>query len=159
MTGQPLGERSSAHWRRARPDEEDALLELMRAYYAEDGYPFREHGARAALARLLREPERGAVFVAEQDDSPIGGYAVLTVGYSLEYLGLDAFVDELYLTPAFRGRGLSRGALAALEAECLARGVGALHLEVERDKAIALDLYRRRGFVDHDRFLMTKRLR
>ena len=42
---------------------------------------------------------------------------------------------------------------------CRAAGVHALHLEVERDKRRAIDFYRRAGFEDHDRYLMTKRIR
>ena len=35
-------------------------------------------------------------------------------------------------------------------------GVNALHLEVERHRDTALELYRRRGFEDYERYLMTK---
>ena len=161
-------------WRAARPEDAPAIVQLMRAYYDEDGYPFREAEARVALTRLVNEPQRGVVLVVDcavrdlspdggkpaerTDTTALGGYAVLTIGYSLEYHGLDAFVDELYLAPAVRRGGLSREALALLEAECVSRGVRALHLEVERDNRVALDLYRRSGFRDHQRFLMTKPL-
>jgi ribosomal protein S18 acetylase RimI-like enzyme len=37
-------------------------------------------------------------------------------------------------------------------------GVRALHLEVERDNAAGQALYRRRGFRDGGRVLLTKRL-
>jgi ribosomal protein S18 acetylase RimI-like enzyme len=36
------------------------------------------------------------------------------------------------------------------------RGVNAMHLEVSRGNDAALELYRRGGYVDHDRCLMTK---
>jgi L-amino acid N-acyltransferase YncA len=130
----------------------------MRNYYAEDGYPFEEREAIAALDRLVRERERGQVWVAERQGR-IAGYAVLTLGYSLEYRGVDAFVDEIYLTNEARGSGLGSQALSLIEAECIQRGVRALHLEVERDKTAARELYRKRGFRDHQRFLMTKLLR
>jgi ribosomal protein S18 acetylase RimI-like enzyme len=35
-------------------------------------------------------------------------------------------------------------------------GVNAMHLEVSRDNEAALELYRRIGYVDHGRYLMTK---
>jgi ribosomal protein S18 acetylase RimI-like enzyme len=133
------------------------ILALMRAYYADDGYPFVEPEARAALARLIDEPARGGVWVAEAAGE-IAAYLAVTLGYSLECRGLDAFVDEVVVAEAQRGTGLGRDALAVAEAYCRAVGVRALHLEVEPDKDTALGLYRRTGFVDHRRRLMTKRL-
>ena len=35
-------------------------------------------------------------------------------------------------------------------------GVNALHLEVERTNVTGQSLYRKAGFEDHDRYLMTK---
>ena len=43
---------------------------------------------------------------------------VLTLGWSLEYHGRDAFVDELFIAPSCRGRGLSKLALGVLEDAC-----------------------------------------
>jgi ribosomal protein S18 acetylase RimI-like enzyme len=84
------------------------------------------------------------------------GYAVLLFGYSLEYRGRDAFVDDVYLAPARRGRGLGRTVLEQVESAARELGVRALHLEVERENAAAQALYRRRGFRDTERLLMTK---
>ena len=84
------------------------------------------------------------------------GYVVLTLGYSLEYHGMDAFVDELYVAPNERGHGLGKRALALVETGCRKLGVRALHLEVEQNKLAAQELYRKWGFSDHRRYLMTK---
>jgi GNAT superfamily N-acetyltransferase len=145
---------------RLRPatlDDLRGLLALQRDYYAEDGYPFVEEVARACWRGFLAEPALGGAWVAEVGPGLVG-YAVLTLGYSLEYRGRDAFVDELYVAPAFRGRSIAGRALSLLEAQCRERGVKALHLEVERGKEVARRLYRRWGFADKERVLMTKRL-
>jgi GNAT superfamily N-acetyltransferase len=81
---------------------------------------------------------------------------VLTFGYSLEFHGRDAFVDELYLQEGARGRGTGRQALEFLAGVCSDLGVRALHLEVVRGNEAAQRLYRGFGFEDHDRYLMTK---
>ena len=39
------------------------------------------------------------------------GYLVLTLGYSLEYGGRDAFIDEVYIRSSYRGRGIGTAAL------------------------------------------------
>ncbi|HYP53210.1 MAG TPA: GNAT family N-acetyltransferase, partial [Pyrinomonadaceae bacterium] len=65
---------------------------------------------------------------------------------------------EFYLREEARGRGAGRRALEFVEGECRALGVRALHLEVERVNTNAQNLYRRCGFKDHDRYLLTKRV-
>lgn len=142
-------------FRPAVTSDVEALLRLQAAYYADDGYPFVEAEARGCWQRLLEEPGYGRAWVATHDGRLVG-YSVVTFGYSLEYRGRDAFVDELYVAPEWRGRGLARAALSVIEAECREAGVRALHLEVERNKETARGLYRRWGFVEHDRVLMTK---
>jgi ribosomal protein S18 acetylase RimI-like enzyme len=89
----------------------------------------------------------------------ITGYAVLTFGYSLEFRGRDAFVDELYLRDEYRGRGIGKRALEFLAGVCADNGVCAMRLEVERSNTRAQSVYRKFGFEDHDRYLMTKWLR
>jgi ribosomal protein S18 acetylase RimI-like enzyme len=144
-------------FRPAQPADISALLGLQAAYYVEDGNPFVETVAREVWTALLSDDRLGRVWVAEAGPSLVG-YAVLTLGYSLEHRGRDAFLDELYVAPPARGRGLGRKLMELLETACSELGVQALHLEVERDKAQAQALYRRRGFESHDRFLMTKRI-
>ena len=134
------------------------LLGMMRGLYAHDRLPWRPRPARAALARLLRDTRRGRAWLIVAGGEP-AGYLVVTLGWSLEYLGRDAFVDELYLEPAWRGRGVGSAAVRLAEAACRRLGVRALHLEVERRNRRARRFYRRAGFVDHDRFLMTRFLR
>ena len=53
--------------------------------------------------------------------------------YSVEHGGRDGFLDDFYLAPEARGRGLGRQALEALEREAQALGIRVLHLEVEAD--------------------------
>ena len=72
--------------------------------------------------------------------------------------GRDGFLDDFYLAPEARGRGLGRQALEALEREAQALGIRVLHLEVEGGNRRAEGLYRRSGFRDTGRRLMSKRL-
>jgi ribosomal protein S18 acetylase RimI-like enzyme len=93
-----------------------------------------------------------------RERTPIG-YLVLTIGYSLERGGRDAFIDELYVRPQWRGVGL--GTLAVATAEVAARrlGVRAVHLEVDTSNERARRLYERIGFAVRQRYhLMTKKI-
>lgn len=142
---------------KARVEDAEALLTLQQAYYAEDGYPFDEAHARTALVGLLSDPRSGLVWVARGAGEPVG-YLVVTFGYSLEYGGRDAFIDELYIAPGHRGRGLGREAVRLAREACVAAGVRALHLEVEVGKDAALRIYRDAGFAGQGRHLLTLRL-
>lgn len=107
------------------------------------------------MQQLLQEPAFGRIWLIEMEQA-LAGYFVLCLGFSLEYHGHDAFVDEIYVREAYRGQGLGKRALQFLETQCRALGVQALHLEVERVNTHAQEVYRKHGFADHDRYLMTK---
>lgn len=146
---------SEPAFRLATAADSELLLQFMREYYAYDGHAFDENPARTALLAFLREPLYGLAWIVLDGDTPVG-YIVLTFGYSLEYLGRDAFVDEFYLRDTYRGRGWGRKTLELVEREARAREVRALHLEVVRKNTAASAFYRRAGFVDHDHHLMSK---
>ena len=84
------------------------------------------------------------------------GYVVLCFGYSLEWLGRDAFVDEFYLLEEYRRRGWGRKTMEFVEQEARSAGVRTLHLEVVRQNTAALEVYRKLGFAEHDSRLMSK---
>ncbi len=133
----------------------ETLIDFMRQFYAIDAYPFDEPAARRALREFLAEPLFGRVWLIEVDAAPVG-YLVLTLGYSLEFHGRDAFIDELFVAPSYRHQGIGKRAMQFVETACRELGVHALHLEVERHNLAAQELYRQFGFEDHDRYLLSK---
>ena len=84
------------------------------------------------------------------------GYIVLCFGYSLEWLGRDAFVDEFYLREEYRGRGWGRATMAFVEEAARDAGVRALHLEVVRENVAALKIYSKMGFQEHESTFLSK---
>lgn len=145
----------SAIFKAASPADADALLAMMREFYAHERIEFVERDARRALSQILSDASLGRVWLIESG-AERAGYLVLTLGFSLEFKGRDAFVDELFLRAEFRGRGIGKSALRVAEDACRELGVRALHLEVDRANATAHELYRRSGFTGHDRHLLTK---
>src|SRR5690606_23758945 len=145
----------SVHFRPAGAADVGVLLGFMEAFYAFDHLDFVPEAARAALEELLGNPSLGRVWLVCDDAEPVG-YVVVVLGFSLEFHGRDAFLDELYLREDYRRRGIGRQALAFVADACRGLGVRALHLEVERANTSAQAVYRKAGFVDHDRYLMTR---
>lgn len=145
----------SPTFRVAAEADAELLLRMMHDYYAFDGHAWDEPRARVALLEFLREPSFGRTWLICDQNAPVG-YIVLTFGYSLEYLGRDAFIDEFFLLPPYRGRGWGRAALDFVEDAARAVGVRAIHLEVVRANNRAKEVYLRSGYVDHEHRLMSK---
>jgi GNAT superfamily N-acetyltransferase len=133
----------------------ELLVELMREFYAIEHLEFDEGVARRALGQILRDRRLGVIHVIRVDDEA-AGYFVLTFGFSLEFGGRDALLDEIYLRENFRGHGIGKASLELAEAVCREEGIRALHLEVDRVNRRAQGVYRQAGFRDHDRYLLTK---
>lgn len=141
--------------RPATPADLRLLIPMVRELQSHEHLPAPGKEVEAALRTLLADERFGCVLVAEQAGKPVG-YVLLGFGFSLEFHGRDAFVDELYVADAARGQGLGTLLLDAAEMACRARGIKALHLESGHGNPRATGLYERRGFKAHERHLMTK---
>ncbi len=68
----------------------------MEAFYAIDDYVFEEAAARVNVQKFINDEHLGRLWLLKLEDEAIG-YLALTFGFSFEYGGRDAFIDELYL--------------------------------------------------------------
>jgi len=144
-------------FREAIAGDETVLFPMMRALAEQEpgAIAFDESATRLAFRQFLSLPAFGRVWLIYDGAAPIG-YIILTMGFSFEFRGHDAFIDELYIVPARRRRGCGREAMAFVEQAAREMGVNAIHLEVESGNHRALALYRHTGYKDHQRLLMTK---
>ena len=136
----------------------DILLTLMREFYAVEHLPFDPAVATAGLSVMFADASAGAVYLIEMDGAPIG-YMVLGFNFSLEFHGRYVWIDELSIRSAHRGHGAGTAALAFVHELCRARGYAAVRLEVARRNVDAGRLYRRQGYEDYDRDLLTRWVR
>lgn len=142
----------------AKPEHLDKLLTLCAAFHAEEGIEQTDEGRHAALEPLLNGSPYGAAYLIGPPRAAIG-YIVVCFGWSVEFGGLDAILDELYVRPGVRGRGIASEALIALPNALSSGGLRAIHLEVDRDKEAVIKLYRRAGFRPRDKYMfMTREL-
>lgn len=133
------------------------VLEPMAIDFKVDDPEPRSERELVALRALLADPTHGVVYRIDDPARTIG-YAILCFGYSVEYGGRDAFLDEFYILPELRGRGLGLRVLDLLADEARARHVVALHLEVLSYELRNANLYTRAGYTDRQSRLMTRRL-
>jgi diamine N-acetyltransferase len=140
----------------AVPSDLHSLLLLMSHMQCDDPWtePFNELIVRKNLSELLQSPLYGLIFMARDGQVPFA-YLTVCFDFSLEYRGKGAWIDELFVESSYRGQGIGTQLLDLAEGASRECGAQTLHLEVNRGNR-AIELYRRRGFVDHQRYLMTK---
>jgi GNAT superfamily N-acetyltransferase len=140
-----------AAFRPASSADLDRLVLFMSRLYAQDELAFDAERARRASEWLVANPDLGGIWLIEE-----AGYLAITVCVSLEFHGRFALLDELYLDEPWRGRGLGAEAVEFAAAWARSRGFAALRLETAHDNLRAQSLYRKSGFLLHDRHLMTR---
>lgn len=131
------------------------LLEFIRQFYAIDDYSLDMHAARTTLEKILHDPSLGRVWLICNRDEAIG-YIIVTFGYSLEYHGRDAFIDELFVIAEQRNQGVGTQAIQFVLEACPELGIHAMHLEVERTNIAGQALYSKFGFENKGRYMMTR---
>jgi ribosomal protein S18 acetylase RimI-like enzyme len=140
----------------AGPEHLDQLLTLVASFHTEAGIKSTPEQRTGGLAPLLDGIPHGCAYLIGPPRSPIG-YIVITFSWSLGYGGLDGAIDELYIRPGVRGRGIASEALVALPRALSGAGLRNIHLEVDRSNEAALKLYRRAGFVLNENYLFMSR--
>jgi GNAT superfamily N-acetyltransferase len=129
----------------------------MGEFYAEAQLPLPVDAATRAFTRLLEDPRHGACLLVEDGGEAVG-YLVLTFGFSMEFGGTRAFIDDFFVRPPSRGKGLGAAALETVRKECVERGVRALLVETGPEEHPARHLYHRAGFRPSGRVLLSQAL-
>lgn len=137
-----------------RAQDEEAFLELTRAFYLHEHFDFDPVASGRLVRHLLATPQTGAVWLAWREGRAVG-YLVLTRCYSLEFGGPFVLLDEIFVLPEARGAGLGRRLIDTAAQYCRDTGAGYLRLEVQKKNARSVDLYRACGFRTEDRHLMS----
>ena len=129
------------------------ILPLVGAYHAFEHIESTESDCESAVRTLLASPAFGGIWLIYCADE-LAGYIALCLGYSIEFNGFDAFVDEFYLASEFRGKGVGTQVLEIIKREARRFNVKALHLEVARDNTSARRLYGKAGFESREKYTL-----
>jgi GNAT superfamily N-acetyltransferase len=117
----------------ARGAELAEPLKLLEKFLR-DGEPVPEDFAH----QLRKAVERGDLEVlAARAEGRVVGVAVLAYRLSISAAGLFASIEDLYVEPAARRRGVGRTLLEAVGERCAARGVSYVEAQVEDEEAAA----------------------
>lgn len=141
------------HLRVAEESDLDQVLTYVRAYHEFEGIAHSAVNAASAVRPLLGRSTLGRVWLIRHGSQSIGHIAIC-FGYSIEFCGRDAVVDEMFILPEHRGKGFGKAVLALVKSEAALLGVKALHLEVARSNEGAQSIYKSTGFVPREQFFI-----
>jgi GNAT superfamily N-acetyltransferase len=93
----------------------------------------------AGFAKTLRDAvESGALEVlAARTEGKAVGVAILAYRLSISAAGPFASIEDLYVRPDLRRRGVGRALLEAVEKRCASRGLSYVEAQVEDEEAAA----------------------
>lgn len=154
-SGRPLEEGIS--FATASLQDLDHIVSLVAAYHAFERITQPDDLRRQAVRHLLENPSLGEIKLILSDGA-LAGYIAICFGYSIEFAGRDAFIDEFFVTEELRGQGIGGRIIQQVWDDLARHGVVALHLEVDNENLGAQRFYGRHGFEARSKYhLMTRR--
>ena len=144
----------------ARKKDLDQAIKMVRSFREYEGKKQSYDSIQTALFPLLKKgSDLGCFWFIEKDGNVIG-YVALCFGYSLEFGGRDAFIDELFLREDCRGQGIGQYVIDLVTKEASRLGVLALHLEVNPKEKNVVNFYKKAKFELRSAYqLMTNQIR
>jgi GNAT superfamily N-acetyltransferase len=136
--------------RPAAPADIPQLLTLIQRYWDFEGIAgFDAQRIEPLLRRLLGTPALGAAWVAEARGQLLG-YLIVVQVLSVEHQGLMGEIDEFFVVPEARARGVGTALLAALETALAGSGCVRVQLQLGVANFKARAFYQRYGYAARD---------
>jgi GNAT superfamily N-acetyltransferase len=131
--------------RRATPEDGQGLLQLIEKLAEYERLDPPDAGARSRLLRdIFSTPPRIEPYLALLDGTP-AGYALVFETYS-SFLALPTlYLEDLFILPEHRRRGIGMRLFAALLEEAHRRGCGRMEWSVLDWNRLAIDFYEKIG--------------
>jgi GNAT superfamily N-acetyltransferase len=130
--------------RRARTDEIEEMLPLIRAYCEFYETEPDDQGLRSMFETLISEPSQGAVFIA-RDGGKAVGFATLDWKWSSLKAARIGYLEDLFVDPEARGRGIADALIEICAERCRELGMPALEWLTAPDNHRAQKVYNRTG--------------
>ncbi|MEX1018395.1 MAG: GNAT family N-acetyltransferase [Litorilinea sp.] len=102
------------------------------------------------LAQRLQDPRRVETPLLAEMGGCVAGFAALRIVPCIFYPEPYAELTELYVEPAYRGRGVGRALVRYAEQMAIEAGADQLFILTGFDNQPALALYRGLGYADYD---------
>lgn len=132
--------------RKITASDKELYLKLTDEFYKSDAVMHRIDPENFELTwqELMRSGDYTECFIIEKDGEA-AGYMLLAYTFSQEAGGKTAWIEEIYILPQFRSKGLGKEAFAFIKKN-IEPSCARLRLEVEDDNVRAKKLYSSLGF-------------
>lgn len=135
----------------------ETILDMSCALYEADRLAMHDR-SKAALRNVIGNRDYGCVFLLEDSSGgTVLGQIIVCFGYSVELGGRDLLIEEIFIKPDHRDRGLGAMVIGAVEDWARQNGFASAFLEVMRGNP-AEALYRRLGYGNRDSSYLSKSL-
>jgi ribosomal protein S18 acetylase RimI-like enzyme len=136
--------------RAATAADRGAAIRMLTAQLAEHQLPADDDGIAGAVELCLAHGSSAWLVMALASGLPAGVLLANPI-VSVEHGGIALWIEELYLAPERRRRGVARALLSFVCDQARSHGLRAVELEVVPTQQAALALYRALGFHTSDR--------
>jgi ribosomal protein S18 acetylase RimI-like enzyme len=131
----------------AEPGDAPDFARLLHDFNAEfDDFTPGVEALTENARRMLTDGEMTVVMAGDGPD----GFAELRFRRSVLTFELDAYIEELYVVPSLRGRGIGRALLGATMDVARERGATHIDLTTSLDDTAAISLYESTGFTNRE---------
>lgn len=133
--------------RMMNPADFEPVLAMMKVFYASDALLIHpeESVLRKTLADAMGEDPFVEGFVFESQGQ-LAGYGMVAKSYSSEAGGHCVWIEDIYILPQFRGKGLGTAFLKFVQEQY--PKAARIRLEAEPDNEKAMAVYRAAGFTE-----------
>ena len=147
------------HIRKAIPADLKSLVLFAVAEAKEaEGVKKDSERVREGVTTALNDDSIAMYWVLEKKDTGVIGSVSMVKEWSDWNSGYYWWIQNMYLLPAFRGKGLMERLIQALKDAARNEGALELRLYVHKNNAQAISAYQKVGFFDADYRIMTMSL-
>lgn len=127
-------------------EDKQTFLILAKAFYSSPAVahsvPTKHH--LVTFEQLMKDDTYASCYMIEYNRKTVG-YALLAKTFSQEAGGLVVWIEELFILPEYRNKGLGKEFFTFVK-ETIEPHVSRIRLEVEPDNTDAIRLYEQMGF-------------
>jgi len=147
---------SSISIRRARSDEAGLVLTLVRELAEYEKLSHEVEATEPMIADALFGANPRLFCDIAEYDGEVAGFAVWFINFSTFGGRSGIYLEDLFVRPGLRGRGIGKALLSHLAAECLANGWSRLQWSVLDWNAPSIAFYKSLGAVMMDEWTVCR---
>jgi len=142
--------------RRARPDEAGLILSLVRELAEYEKLLHEVEATEAMIAEALFGANPRVFCDLAEWNGEVAGFAVWFVNFSTFSGRAGIYLEDLFVRPALRGKGIGKALLAHLARECVANEWSRLQWSVLDWNTPSIEFYKSLGAVMLDEWTVCK---